>query len=693
MAEFITEQIRNIAVLGHSGAGKSSLIEALLYRAKAISQKGRVDRGTNHADFTAQEQSHHHSLEPSFLNLDFNQHHINLIDTPGLPDLFGRALQPLPGVESVLLVINAACGIETITHRAFEAARTQGKVVLIVINHIDGNQNKLPELLDDIQTHFGARCLPVNLPNVSIDDVIDCYLHSENEADSQRDPLFHSAITARDELVDTVLEEDEALMEMYLEQGEQLTPEQLHEPLETALRMGHLVPVCFTSAETEVGIDSLLEMITKLMPNPFEANPPQFVNGFGDAMLPVDVTQKANDHVLAHVFSVSIDPFFGRTGVVRLHQGTMTIGMKLFIGEGRKPVKVTHLFRLQGDKHVGVPRAVPGDIIALAKIDELEVGAVLHDSHDEDKFHLPEMSLPQPIFGLAVTPKRRGDEHKIAEVLHKLVVEDPSLSLGHSSFGGANLAGHASEGQVVLQGQGELHLQIAIEKAHDLFHVDMDTDKPAVAYRETITASALARYRHKKQSGGSGQFGEVELCIEPLPRGAGFEFVSKVVGGSVPGQYVSAVEKGVKEAMLHGLLAGFPMQDIKVSLLDGKHHSVDSKEVAFVMAGKKAFIDAVSQATSVILEPIVEMQICVASEHVGDITGDISACRGMVCGTKAKDGQKIEVSVEAPLASVDDYSTRLKSMTGGDGQFSMVFSRYDVTPEHVQRQLVAHARE
>nr|WP_229380955.1 elongation factor G [Shewanella psychropiezotolerans] len=531
MAEFITEQIRNLAVLGHTGAGKSTLIEALLYRAKAISQKGRVDRGTNHADFTAQEQSHRHSLEPSFLNLDFNHHHINLIDTPGLPDLFGRALLPLPAVESVLLVINAGTGIETLTHRAFEAARTQGKVVLIAINHIDGNQDKLSELLYDIQAKFGTRCLPVNLPIAGLDAVVDCYLHCANDAtgESGTESLFHSASAARDELVDTVLEEDEDLMELYLEQGEILTPEQLHEPLEMALRMGHLVPVCFTSAETDVGIDSLLEVITKLMPNPLEANPPQFVRGFGDEMKPVDVTQKAGDHVLAHVFCVSIDPFFGRVAVMRLHQGSITIGMKLYIGEGRKPVKVTHLFKLQGNKHVGVPRAVPGDIIALAKIDELEIGAVLHDSHDEDQFHLPEMNFPQPIFGLAVSPKRRGDEHKIAEVLHKLVVEDPSLRLGNYSLGSKD-----AEGQTVLQGQGELHLQIAIEKAHELFHVDMDTEKPAVAYRETITTSAKIRYRHKKQSGGSGQFGEVEIFVEPLPRGTGFEFVSKVVGDRFP---------------------------------------------------------------------------------------------------------------------------------------------------------------
>ena len=261
MAEFMTEQIRNLAVLGHSGAGKSSLLEALLFEGKAFPQKGRVDKGTNHADFTAQEKDHRHSLEPSFLYLDIDNHHINFIDTPGLPDFFGRALLPLPGVETVLLVINATTGIETITQRAFEAARAQGKVVLIAINHIDGNGDKLATLLDDIQTNLGPRCLPVNLPNVRLDDVIDCYLHPEPQL--QGEALFHDVVSARDELIDTVLEEDDELMALYLEQGEILTPEQLHAPLEVALRRGHLVPICFTSAETEVGIAALLELIIK----------------------------------------------------------------------------------------------------------------------------------------------------------------------------------------------------------------------------------------------------------------------------------------------------------------------------------------------------------------------------------------------------------------------------------------------
>lgn len=673
MAEFNTEQIRNLAVLGHTGSGKSSLLEALLFRAKAINLKGRVDKGTNHADFTAQEKSHRHSLEPSFLNLDFANHHINLIDTPGLPDFFGRALLPLPGVESVLLVIHAGVGIESVTKRAFAAARSQGKAVLIAINHIDGNEAGLAQLLENIQQQFGHRCLPVNLPNSAVDDVVDCYLH----CDEQTGTAFIGVAQARDELVDTVLEEDEQLMELYLEQGESLSPEQLHAPLEAALRMGHLVPVCFTSAENDIGIAALLELLVKLMPSPLEANPPQFIKGFALNALPIDVSQSPTDHVLAHVFRVSIDPFFGRMGVFRLYQGTLNIGMKLFIGRERKASKVAHLAKLQGDKLIDVNQAIPGDICVIAKIDELEVGAVLHDSHDEDEFHLPEINLPQPIFGLAVSPKRRGDEQKISEVLHKLVAEDPSLQINRSE----------AKGQTILKGLGDLHLQIALEKAQTLFNVDMDTETPAVAYRETIQAEASARFRHKKQSGGSGQFGEVELKVEPLPRGQGFEFVSKVVGGAVPSQYIPAVEKGVRDAMLAGALGGFPMQDIKVTVLDGKHHSVDSKEIAFVMAGKKAFQDAVALAEPVVLEPIVDMQISVEQSQVGEITGDISASRGIICGTQAKATGRVEVNVEAPLANVGDYSTRLKSMTGGDGVFSMSLSRYGVIPDKAFKEL------
>ncbi|MBY6225542.1 elongation factor G [Ferrimonas balearica] len=676
MPEHRIEQIRNAALMGHSGSGKSSLLEALLYGARAISQRGRVEDGTNHADFTPQEKAHHHSLEASFLSLDHNDIHINLIDTPGLPDFFGRAQLAMPAVESVLLVINASRGIEPIAQRAFEEARRQGKSILIVVNQMDGNEAQLESVLEQIQTQFGHGCLPLNLPKADGTGVVDCYFNPDYDTPTR----FGDVRSCHDALIDTVVEQDEALMEIYLEQEESLTPEQLHAPLETALRHGELVPVCFASAEQQMGINHLLQILAQVLPNPQEANPPNFVNGWGDEAKPVKLTLDEAGHLLAHVFRVSIDPYVGRLGVFRIHQGVLRTGQKLFIGADRKPIKVAHLVKLQGKDQVEVTSAGPGDICALAKIDGLEVGAILHDHHEEDNFHMVDQDLPQPLFGLAVRPKRRGDEQKLAEVLHKLVAEDPSLQISHDGV----------DNETVLQGLGDMHVQIALEKAQQVFNLDMDTQKPSVAYRETITSSAESRYRHKKQSGGAGQFGEVHLKVEPLPRGSGFEFTSKVVGGAIPSQFIPAIEKGVKEAMREGILAGFPMQDIRVVVLDGKHHPVDSKEIAFHMAGKKAFLEAVMASSPVLLEPIVDMHVQVHQDKMGDITGDLSAHRAMVCGTQALANQQVDINAEAPLAALDDYATRLKAMTGGEGQLSMAFSRYEVVPPNVQQQLMAH---
>ncbi|WP_028117171.1 elongation factor G [Ferrimonas senticii] len=669
-----TEQIRNVALLGHAGSGKSSLIEALLYRAKAIPTHGRVDDGTNHADFTAQEQQHHHSLEPSLLNLNYYNCHVNLIDTPGLVDLFGRAQLTLPAVESVLLVINAERGIEQVTRRAFSDARRHGKAVILVINRISDNLDKLEALLENIQLQFGHGCLPVNLPSVDGKAVLDCYFTPQYD-DGQ--PLFSEVKACHDALVDVVVEQDEALMEIYLEQEQSLTPEQLHNPLEAALRQGELVPICFTDAEAPLGIGHLLNLICQGLPNPLEGSAAEFVNR---QQQPVAISGEAQDHLLAHVFKMSIDPYLGRLGVCRVHQGRLFIGQKLFIGEDRKPVKISHLYQLQGGQQTPVNEALPGDICALAKLEGLEIGAILHDHHEEDQFSMVPPELPQPIFGLAVRPKKRGDEQKLAEVLQKLVTEDPSLQIRHE----------AGQNQTVLQGLGDTHVQIALEKAVQVFKLDMETDVPAVAYRETVQGTGIARYRHKKQTGGAGQFGEVELRVETLPRGSGFQFASEVVGGAIPSQFIPAIEKGVREAMTEGVLAGFAMQDLKVVVMDGKHHPVDSKEIAFFTAGKKAFLEAVLLAKPALLEPIVELLVTVNQDKVGDITGDLASHRAMVCGTEAKGNNQVEIAAEAPLAELDDYSVRLKAMTGGEAELSMAFARYEVAPEQLTERLRQH---
>ncbi len=680
MPDHSTDAIRNVALIGHAGSGKSSLLEALLFHARAIHTQGRVDDGTNHADFTEQEHAHHHSLEPSVLSLDHQDSHINLIDTPGLPELFGRTQLVMPAVEGVVLLINAARGIEPVTQRAFELARAQGKSMMIVINQIDGNEARLEPLLGQIQQQFGHGCLPLNLPGADGQSVVDCYFAPDHDVPT----LFGDVGRCHEALVDVVVEQDEALMALYLEQEASLTPQQLHAPLERALRRGELVPIGFTSVEQDLGIDLLLDALAQVMPNPKEANPPQFFSGDGDQAEPVAVSPDADGHLLAHLFRVVIDPYAGRLGLFRLYQGQIRKGQKAFLGSQRKAVRLTHLLKLQGNKQQDLQEAVAGDICAIAKIEGLEVGAILHDSHEEDDFHLPDPQLPQPLFALAVQPRKRGDEQKLAEVLDKLVSEDPSLQITHAG----------SENETVLQGLGDLHLKIALEKAQQVFNLEMATHKPSVAYRETLTGEAEARYRHKKQSGGAGQFGEVTLAVEPLERGAGFEFVSRIVGGAIPGPFIPAVEKGVKEALNEGVLAGYPMQDLRVVLLDGKHHPVDSKEIAFLMAGKRAFIEAAKLAEPALLEPLVRLELLVPQEKIGEISGDLSARRGTICGTESRPDQRVAILAEAPLATLDDYATRLNTMTAGKGQLTLSFSRYEVVPPaELQRLMLARQAE
>jgi elongation factor G len=467
-------------------------------------------------------------------------------------------------------------------------------------------------------------------------------------------------------------------MAVYLEQGEEISPEQLHDPFEQALREGHLVPVCFTSAETGAGIAELLRIFTRLLPNPTEGNPPPFLKGSGEQAQRVTVTPDPGKHVIAHVFKVTIDPYVGKLGVLRVHQGTVRPGAQLFVGDARKPFKVAHLYKLLGKETLEVPQAAPGDICAVAKVEELHLDAVLHDSHDEDQFHLKPVNLPPPMLGIAIEPERRGDEQRLADTLHKLTAEDPCVRIEH----------HAAVNETVLYGTGELHLRTLLERMNQRYGVHVKTHAPSIPYRETVTRPAEGHCRHKKQTGGAGQFGEVFLRIEALRRGTGFEFVDDVVGGAIPGQFIPAVEKGVRQVLTEGALAGFPLQDIRVTVYDGKHHAVDSKEVAFVSAGRKAFLDAIHKANPIVLEPIVHLEITAPATAIGDITGDLATKRARINGNNALPGQRATVSALVPLAEISEYQTRLKALTGGQGSYSMQLSHYDPVPSRRQQELV-----
>ncbi|KFX61758.1 elongation factor G [Burkholderia sp. K24] len=664
------EAIRTIALVGHAGCGKTSLVEALLHRGGAIHTPGSVERGTTVCDFDPLERKYHHSLSSALAHLHYLDTRIYLLDTPGYADFSGLSISALPAVETAAIVINAQTGIEMTTRRMMAWAQERKLCRMIVVNGIDGEKVDLPALLTQIQEAFGKECLPINLPAQRGHQVVDCFFNPAGEAD------FLSVDAAHTALVDQVVEIDPALMELYLEQGEAISPEQLHEPFERALREGHLVPVCFTSAANGAGIAELLDVFVRLLPNPMEGNPPLYYRDAGGRQQVARAEPAPDKHVLAHVFKIVVDPYIGKMAVFRVHQGTIRRDSQLYIGDGRQPFRVAHLMMLQGKEHVDVPQAGPGDICATAKVDEIGFDAVLHDAAEDGNIHLSPLDFPTPIYGLAIEPARRGNEQRLWEVLQKLSAEDPCLIIDHPD----------STNETVVRGLGELHLRVMLERLAEQYKLEVVTRPPKIAYRETIGTKAEGHCRHKKQTGGAGQFGEVMLRVEPLPRGAGFEFVDAVKGGAIPGQFMPAVEKGVLQVIDSGPLAGFPMQDVRVTVYDGKSHSVDSKDIAFVSAGRKAFIDAVLKARPVLLEPIVDIEVMTPETAMGDIIGDLSAKRGQVHGTRTAAGNAVVVAGQVPLSELNDYQSRLNAIAGGHGHYTIQLSHYDpVSPAQQER--------
>src|SRR6266581_3994099 len=529
MPKYSTEAIRTVALVGHTGAGKTTLAEALLARAGAIPSAGSVERGNTVCDFDPLEKEYRHSLNSAIVNFSWKNTHIHLIDTPGSPDFMGQAIGALAAVETAVVVVNAETGVQLATDRMLKWAAKRNLCRMIVVNKIDAENADLPALVERIRAAVGRECLPINLPAQGAKEVVDCFFNPDGEAD------FSSVKEAHSALVDQVVEVDEALMEKYLEQGE-VAPEQLHAPFEKAL----------------------LDILANLAPNATEGNAPPFLKGEGAEAREFYAVPGAKAHVLAHVFKVIVDPFVGKVGIFRVHQGTLTPNTQLFVGDGRRPFKVGHLFTIQGKDYVETDALVPGDIGAVTKVEEIEFDRVLHDSHDEDHIHLRPLEFPTPMHGIAVETKKKGDEQRLFEVLHKLEMEDPCFKLER----------HATTNETVIRGLGDLHMRVKLDKMLQQYKMELSTKPPKIPYRETITRLAEGHCRHKKQTGGAGQFGEVFLRVEPLPRGKGYEFVDKVKGGVIPNVFIRAVEKGVRMALDTGVIAGYPVHDIRVTVYD-----------------------------------------------------------------------------------------------------------------------------
>lgn len=674
MSNYLTENLRTLALVGHGSCGKTSLIEAMLYRSGMIPELGTVEKGNTMCDNDPLEKQVGHSVRLAVAHIDtampdLTPVRIHVLDTPGYSDYLGQDLSALDAVKSVAAVVDATQGVEMLTRRMMQAAKDRNLCRMIVVNKFEDPDADLVGLLREMQEIWGPGVLPINLPTKNRTRVIDCFDRDEGDADIMSVEEVHRAF------IEKIIEEDDAMLERYLEEGN-VDPRLLHPLVTKALREGHVIPVCFVSAKNLIGIRDFMKVIIRHLPSPAEANDALFLNADGTPF----VTKPDKDlPVVAQVFKIVNDPYIGKIGVFRVHQGTITKDSVLYVDDEKKPVKAAHPLILQGKNTAETDRLSPGDIGALAKIDELRYGSVIHGDPALTGVHMRPIDFPKPMYGLAVKPARRGDESRMSEVLAKMQSEDPTMAVDHDTV----------LNETVIRGLTDMHVRSILERMKINFKLEVETSAPSIPYRETVSAPAEGHARHKKQTGGAGQFGEVYLRIEPLPRGAGFEFVDEVKGGAIPYNLIPAVEKGVREVLDTGFVAGYPIQDVRVTVYDGKSHPVDSKEVAFVSAGRKAFLDALAKSEPQVLEPIVRLEITTPESYMGDIVGDLSSRRGQVSGTENLPGGLMVILGTAPLSELDGYATRLHAITQGTGAWTMELEAYQPVPTQKQAELAS----
>ncbi len=664
-----TSDFRNIVLLGHGGAGKTSLAEAILHKTGTSNRLGSVDDKTSVCDYYDEEKEHGHSIQAALINVRHAGKTINIIDTPGYPDFVGPAIAAIPAADTAVIVISASAGIETNTRKLFEVAAQAAKPKLLVVNKIDAENIDLPGLVKNIQESFGTACRCANLPAADRRSVIDCI---ENDGG---DSAVMDVAQAHTELIENVIEADDALMESYLA-GEQIQPDKIASVFVEAMKAGTVIPIVFTIARSETGIDELLDIIAKYTPSPAQAEPAALKAGDKTTRLKAEPTGP----LAGLVFRIAFDAKSNmKYAAVRLYSGKLTSETNLLRNDEKKTIRPGHILKAQGAEITEIDAGIAGDIVTLAKVDELRTGDLIHTGKVAGKFEMPH--LPEPMFSLALEPAARGDEQKIGAALERLCEEDPCFRVNRDM----------QTKELVINGLGDLHLRVMLEKMENRSRLKVNTKEPKIPYRETITLKAEGHYRHKKQTGGAGQFGEVYLRIAPAERNSepSLQFSWDIFGASIPGQYEPAVHKGINEVMESGFVAGFPLQDVKVSIYDGKHHPVDSKEVAFRAAGKGAFLDALPKAKPVLLEPIVNMEVTVPAENMGDITGDLASKRGRVSGQDMLPGNQICIKAQVPLSEVTQYNSQLKSVTAGRGSYSMSLSHYEIVPPNVQQHVVA----
>ena len=676
MKSFPPAKIRNVALVGHGGAGKTTLTEALLFCAGAISRQGRVEDGNTTTDFDPEEVRRGISLSLALAPFEHGGHKINLLDTPGYADFVADVHAALRVADLAVLVVSAVEGPEVGTDIAWKIAADHGLPRMFFVNKLDRERASFARTLDELRERYGAGVAPLELPigeEASFTGVADllenkAYTYSGGKPAAGPVPadLEARAQEVRDNLIEGIVVADDTLMERYLE-GDEIEVKELEQTLAKGVAEGSVFPVATGSSTKLVGIDRLATLITQLGPSPLD-RPPVAVQAGGTT---TDVKPDTAGQPLALVYRTLADPYVGKVSFFKVLSGTIRPDAQLTNPRSHSDERLHALFTMRGKEQDPVPEVPAGDLGAVAKLSDTATGDTL--APKGTPVVVPPIEPPVPVLSIAIKPKSKGDEDKLMTALHRLQEEDPALHVRRDD----------ETHQTLLSGMGETHLSLVTEKLARKFGVEVETEDVRVPYRETVAGTAEAEGKHKKQTGGHGQFGVAFLRVEPQERGAGFEFVDRIVGGAIPRQFIPAVEKGVAETMSSGGLYGYPVVDLKVTLYDGKFHPVDSSEMSFKMAGSLALKEAMAKASPVMLEPISLLEVTVPSQFQGDVMGDLNSRRGRVQGTEAVGNGEQMISALVPTSEVLRYSIDLRSLTGGRGRFSVRHSHYDLLPAHL----------
>jgi elongation factor G len=683
MKVYDAASLRNVALVGHSGSGKTQLLSALLFDAGAVNRFGKVDEGTTVTDYDEEAIARKHTLSAGVAYAEWNKAKINFIDTPGMANFISDARAALRVADAALVVVDAVAGVEVSTEKVWAAADELATPRIVVLNRVDRERASLERSLESLRTVFGRTIIPIQLPigeEKNFKGVVDlvamkAYTFADGKAAEAAVPagLEAAAQSAREALIEMVAEADDALMEKFFDAGT-LTQEELVGGLKRGVAAARIFPLLLTSATVNIGMQPLLDAIVAYAPSPAE-RPLRAKSGEGED---VELATKDAGPAAAFVWKTVADPFAGRITLFRVLSGTLKADTTVHNVTKDTAERIGHLVVVQGKTQTNVPEIKAGDIGAVAKLKETQTSDVIGD---KTAAAVPPIKFPEPVISYAIEPKSRGDEEKISTALHRLQEEDPTI----------NYTRDAQTKELLLAGQGQSHIEVTVAKLKRRFGVEVTLKLPRIPYRETIKAAVEAHGRHKKQTGGHGQFGDCKVRFEPLPAGSDFEFVNDIFGGSIPRQFVPAIEKGIQDSRMRGFLAGYPMVDFRASVFDGSFHPVDSSEMSFKMAGSLAFKDGMARARPTLLEPVMNVEVYAPSDYAGDLMGDLNSRRGRIGGMDTR-GVSTIIRAKVPMSEMLTYEQHLTSATGGRGSYHMEFDHYEEVPQHLHAKIIAASK-